>query len=82
MATATKKRTAKKSVWPHKCFVDADKELANYNTQLTREMMLDMSKGKAHMEPRFATNKISSNKRGSEKYVFFTYCPICGTKLT
>lgn len=83
MATKAKAATKRKaaSVWPHKCFTQANRLLEQYNTQLVMPFAFNFTAGTSHSEPRFATEKIDSKKRTQVKSLMFTYCPICGKKL-
>lgn len=61
----------------HKCFVAANKMMAEDNTEI--EFVHLITKGYAL--PAVRTMKIDSAKRGKPKTIFISYCPFCGSAL-
>lgn len=62
---------------PHKCFVEADKALAEHNTAIDFAFSITDSAAR----PQIRTYKVDTAKRGQPKKLLATYCPFCGSAL-
>lgn len=63
------------------CVDKVNEKLKDYNTILSKTLILNFTTGKANTNISIATEKIDVKKRGKAKTVLATYCPFCGINL-
>lgn len=62
----------------HKCFVEADKYLAEHNTGIDYVFSITDS----DVRLRISTYKLNTSKSGKAKTLLASHCPFCGDSLS